>query len=70
MDITRLTLTVNETAKLLGISRNSCYEAVARGEIYSIRIGKRLLVPRAGLEKLLTGTVQYDSRENGRLHSP
>jgi excisionase family DNA binding protein len=49
----KLTLTVEETAKMLGIGRNSAYEAVARGEIPVIRVGKRLLVPKAALEKLL-----------------
>lgn len=49
----RLTLSVEETAKLLGIGRNLCYDRVKTGEIPAIKIGKRLLVPRAALEKLL-----------------
>jgi excisionase family DNA binding protein len=51
----RLTLTVEEAAATLGISRAFAYEAVRRGEIPSIRIGRRVLVPRAALEKLLEG---------------
>jgi excisionase family DNA binding protein len=51
----RLTLSVPEAAKKLGISRNAAYEAAQRGEIPSIRVGKRLLVPRAAFEKMLTG---------------
>jgi len=50
---TTLVVTVNETAKMLGISRNSAYEGVRRGEIPSIRIGKRLLIPRLALEEML-----------------
>ena len=50
-----LTVTVREAAKLLGIGRNLTYEAVKRGEIPSIRIGERILIPRAGIEKLLKG---------------
>ena len=50
---TKLVVTVNETAKMLGISRNSAYEGVRRGEIPSIRIGKRLLIPRLALEEML-----------------
>lgn len=42
----RLTLTVEEAATVLGISRAFVYEAVRRGEIPSIRIGCRILVPR------------------------
>jgi len=57
MEINKLTFTVEETAKILGIGRNSAYEAVARGEIPVIRVGKRLLVPKAALEKLLSGRL-------------
>ena len=49
----KLTLSVEETAKLLGIGRNLCYERVKTGEIPSLKIGRRLLVPKAALEKLL-----------------
>lgn len=49
------TLTVEEAAKRLRIGRNAAYEGVHRGEIPSIRIGKRLLVPRAALNRLLAG---------------
>jgi excisionase family DNA binding protein len=50
------TFTVGETAKILGISRNGTYEAVRRGEIHAIRIGRRLVVPKATLEQMLSGT--------------
>jgi len=53
MESQRLTLNVEETAKLLGIGRNLCYDRCKTGEIPAIKIGKRLLVPRAALEKLL-----------------
>ncbi len=48
-----LTLSVAEAARLLGIGRNSAYEAVRRGEIPSIRIGRRVLIPRTALMVLL-----------------
>jgi excisionase family DNA binding protein len=50
----RLTLTVEEAAATLGVSRASAYEAVRRGEIPAIRIGRRVLVPRAALDRLLS----------------
>ncbi len=49
----RKTYTVEEAAERLGISRNSAYEAVRRGEIPSLRIGRRVLIPRAALERML-----------------
>jgi len=48
-----LTFTVEEAAEMLGISRTFAYEAVRRGELPAIRIGRRLLVPRAALARLL-----------------
>ena len=50
----RLTMSVEEAAIVLGISRTFAYEAVARGEIPCIRIGRRILVPKIALEKMLT----------------
>jgi excisionase family DNA binding protein len=49
----RLTLTVEEAAESLGISRTFAYEAVKRGEIPAIRIGRRILVPKVALDRLL-----------------
>jgi len=53
MEDKRLTLSVEEAAKLLGIGRNLCYDRVKTGEIPVIKIGRRLLVPRRALERLL-----------------
>ncbi len=53
------TLTVEQAAEILGISRSSAYRAVARGEIPVIRIGRRILVPTAKFLAMLgvqTGT--------------
>lgn len=52
-DIARATTTVDKAAKRLGIGRNQAYEAVRRGEIPSVKIGKRILVPTAALDRLL-----------------
>jgi excisionase family DNA binding protein len=51
--VQRLTLTVEEAASALGISRSFAYEAISKGEIPCIRIGKRILVPKIALEKML-----------------
>jgi excisionase family DNA binding protein len=49
----RLTLTVEEAAQALGISRAFAYEAVTRKQIPHVRIGRRILIPRAALERML-----------------
>jgi excisionase family DNA binding protein len=49
----RWTVTVEEAAQVLGISRSSAYECVRRGELRALRLGRRLVVPRAALLDLL-----------------
>jgi excisionase family DNA binding protein len=49
------TYRVEEAAQLLGVGRNQFYAALKRGDIPSIRIGKRLLVSKAVLDRLLDG---------------
>lgn len=49
----RLTISVPEAARRLGIGRNQGYECARRGEIPTIRLGKRLLVPLAAFEAML-----------------
>jgi excisionase family DNA binding protein len=50
----RLTLTVEEAAQVLGIGRTLAYEAVKRGDIPTVRIGRRLLVPQVAIAQLLS----------------
>ena len=53
MNSERITFTVDETANLLGLSRNSAFKGVMTGEIPHIRVGKRILIPRRALEAML-----------------
>ena len=53
-DDSRLTWTVTEAAQLLGIYRASAYEAAHRGELPVRVIGRRMLVPRVALLRLLS----------------
>ena len=50
----RKVLNVAEVAVVLGLSRNATYEAVRRGEIPAIRIGRRILVPVRALDDALS----------------
>lgn len=45
----RPTLTIRQTAALLGVSLHCAYDAAHRGEIPVIWIGRRMLVPTAAL---------------------
>jgi excisionase family DNA binding protein len=52
-DSVRRTLSVEEAGRLLGISRGAAYAHAKTGAIPTIRVGKRVLVPKAAFEKLL-----------------
>ena len=57
-----LVLTVGETAKLLRLSKTTVYDQIRQGTIPNIRMGKRILVPRAALmRKLDEGVRQQDN---------
>lgn len=49
----QLVISVRDAGRLLGLSKNSAYQACKRGQIPSIRCGGRILVPVAKLEQLL-----------------
>jgi excisionase family DNA binding protein len=49
----RVTWTRREAARILGMSETAVFYATQRGEIPSLRIGKRVLIPRAGLQRLI-----------------
>jgi len=53
MEDKKLTVTVNEAASILGISRGLAYEMVRSGKLPALRLGKRLLVPKGSLLRLL-----------------
>ena len=56
----RLTISVPEAARRLGIGRNNAYEAARRGQIPTIRLGKRVVVPLVALQRLLEGATSPD----------
>jgi excisionase family DNA binding protein len=45
--------TVVEAARLLGVGRSTMYELVRRGEVSSVRLGRKVLITRSTLEELL-----------------
>lgn len=49
--------TVPAAARLFGVGRNTLYDAVKRGEVPHIRIGRRILIPNSALEAFLSCEV-------------
>jgi excisionase family DNA binding protein len=60
------TMTVEEAAKCLGISRAFAYESVRKGDIPSLRIGRRILVPIQKLRQLVdsAGAIEPEESED------
>lgn len=52
-DTEKQTLTVAEAAQALGISKSAAYAAANKGDLPTIRIGRKILVPKVQLERLL-----------------
>jgi hypothetical protein len=49
----RTTITVPEAGEVLGLSRNSAYNAANTGQLPVITLGHRLVVPVARLRRML-----------------
>lgn len=50
----KATLTVEETAKYLGIGRSLCYRMVREGNIPSVKLANRIIVPKVRLDEMLS----------------
>jgi excisionase family DNA binding protein len=58
----RLTLTVDQCAKVLGLSRGKTYELARQGQLPGVvRFGRRVLVVRKALERALAGDAEGET---------
>jgi excisionase family DNA binding protein len=49
-----LTLTVREALRATGLGRTTLYKLIATGQVRRVKIGKRVLIPYADLQALVT----------------
>jgi hypothetical protein len=56
----RPTVSVPVGGACLGLSRNASYEAAKRGDLPTIRIGRRVVVPTAPLLRMLGASEPSD----------
>lgn len=47
-----LLLSVRQAARLMGVGTTLCWELVNSGQLPSVRLGRRVLIPRAAVERL------------------
>ena len=53
----KLTLSVEEAGKLLGVSRQVAYQLIHRPDFPTIQIGRRVLIPKKQLEEWMDRQV-------------
>ena len=53
MKESRWIFSIAETSRLIGLSEKTVSEAIKRGQLPGIQIGKRMYVPRTALEEML-----------------
>ena len=56
-------LTVAEATQLLRVSRPTVLAAVHSGKLPHLRLGRRVLIPRAALERMLAGEPTTQPRD-------
>ncbi|MEZ5321294.1 MAG: helix-turn-helix domain-containing protein [Microthrixaceae bacterium] len=53
-------LSIRETAEVTGLSVSSVRRALAAGVLRSVKIGRRVVIPRASLDALLAPGTETD----------
>ncbi len=62
----RLTVSIDQCAKQLGIAKGTAYRLAHMGRLPVLRLGKRMLVPKAALERMLQEVDVLDDQESPR----
>jgi len=60
-------MSATELGKQLGVSSQTVYRSVERGDIRAIRIGRRILIPKAEAERLLASSNGRPADETDQL---
>jgi excisionase family DNA binding protein len=53
--LSKPTATAEEVAMIFGLGRGQAYKSIREGEIRSIRMGRRVMVPTAAIREKLDG---------------
>jgi excisionase family DNA binding protein len=54
----RLTYTVHEVAAMLGVSPKLIYDEIQRGTIYALSLGRRRIIPKTEVERLVGSVIE------------
>ena len=53
----RETFSLVEAGQILGIGRSTAYELARKGRLPVLRLGRKLVVPKVALDKMLNGVT-------------
>ena len=53
-----------QAAQILGVGRNTIYRAIRQGKVRVLRLGNRIVVPKAELQRLLRGEATVIEAEH------
>jgi excisionase family DNA binding protein len=59
--VPRYAYSLDETARAINLSRSSLYELIDSGELKTVKLGRRRLVPRAELERILSPALELEA---------
>ena len=59
-------LRVEQAARVLGIGRNTAYKMINEGVLPALRLGRRLVVPKPALQRLLNDPAAFARGRHGR----
>ena len=62
----RETMSVEQASKILGVGRGLAYSMAREGKLPTIRFGRRLLVPRRALYRLLDESIGGVGEKGGQ----
>ncbi|MGH9103447.1 MAG: helix-turn-helix domain-containing protein [Acidimicrobiales bacterium] len=51
-------LSVEDAARLLGVSRTTCFQLMREGALVSVKVGSRRLTPRSAIDAFITSGVE------------
>lgn len=57
----RLAYSLDEAARSISLSRRGLYQLIEAGELRTVKVGRRRLVPVSELERLAAGTTEVSA---------
>ena len=54
----RKTLRVREAAAQVGIGLGACYTLIRSGQLHSVRVGRKILIPQSAVDEFLNKSTQ------------